>query len=151
VTADGALGSASGRTTVSAGATLAFSGGVNYATPEPVTIAGAGLDGAGALSNLSGANVFAGPVTLGATPSIGSVSGSLKLTGILSGAAAWTKVGAGTVTLAATNTATGQVTVGAGALLVDGVSRVPVSIGDGAALGGTSARWERWAPPDRPE
>ena len=47
-----ALGSAVGGTTVLPGATLEFSGGIDYSTPEVISIAGAGV-GAGGHSAIS--------------------------------------------------------------------------------------------------
>jgi len=52
-------------TTVNAGATLAFDGGIAVGN-ETVTISGAGAGGAGALRSESGNNSLAGPVTLAA-------------------------------------------------------------------------------------
>ena len=50
-----ALGTAAGGTTVAAGATLGFSGGINYATAEPVTLNG------GTLASLAGTIPLPGP------------------------------------------------------------------------------------------
>jgi autotransporter-associated beta strand protein len=123
-TANGALGAASAGTFVAGGAggaaggSVAFSGGVNYTTPEPITISGQGIGLAGALRTLGGDNTFAGPVTIGGNSSIGATGGaSLKLTGVVAGPGDVTKVGDGKVILAnAANVISGDVTVNTGEL-----------------------------------
>lgn len=75
-------------TTVAAGATLGFQGDIDYLTPEPVTITGAGDAGnarVGAIDNVSGVNLFAGPITLASDSTIGSSAGRLTLTGGIDG------------------------------------------------------------------
>ena len=82
VSADGALGNGSGAVTVKNGGGLGFSGGVTYATAQPVSIIGFGTTGNGAIENLSGTNSFAGPITLALNATIGSDSRhSLTLSG----------------------------------------------------------------------
>src|SRR5437870_3818794 len=83
VTADNAMGVGSSRTTVAAGASLAF-GGVNYTTPQPVTLNGTGVGGNGALRALNGDNSFAGPITLGSASTVNNLTGTLTLSGDLS-------------------------------------------------------------------
>lgn len=104
VTANGALGTTGGDTTVNSGGTLAFRGDVTYTTAESVTLDGSGIfrgnEGyVGALYNDGGTNSFAGSVTLGSDATIGSRDGTLTLSGVVSGNAALTKVGAGVVEL----------------------------------------------------
>ncbi len=70
-----ALGTAAGGTTVAAGATLGFSGGINYATAEPVTLNG------GTLASLAGNNTFAGPTTLTANSAITVANGTTMTVG----------------------------------------------------------------------
>ncbi len=70
-----ALGTAAGGTTVASGATLGFSGGINYATAEPVTLNG------GTLSNVAGNNTFAGPTTLTANSTITVTNGTTMTLG----------------------------------------------------------------------
>lgn len=109
-TADGALGSTAGGVVILNNASLAFRGGVNYATAEPVEITGRGRNGTGAIRNLSGNNAFNGPITMAGNSAIGAdadqivVSGSIGQTG---GPAALTNVGAGLVILTAANTYAG--------------------------------------------
>jgi autotransporter-associated beta strand protein len=62
-----ALGSNAAGTVVNSGATLEFAGGVNYTTPEPVTINGTGFGGLGAIASgdtPGTQNAFFGPITL---------------------------------------------------------------------------------------
>ena len=83
-----ALGAgASNDTTIISGATLQIEGGITTPAAEGVTIRGAGAAGAtGALENVSGTNIWAGLVTLGADSTISSDSGTFSLTGTISGA-----------------------------------------------------------------
>lgn len=144
---DSALGGTSTGTTVSSGAELALAADVSVGN-EPLNLSGSGIAGGGALRNLSGANGWAGPISLLADSTIGASSGSLQITGaitiggrtltfggsgdvtaagVLSGTGGTIiKTGTGTLTLAAANTFTGQVTVSAGILNVE----------DNSALGG---------------
>jgi autotransporter-associated beta strand protein len=147
VTADKALGPGSGGTTVAAGAFLIFSGGVTYATTEPVTLTGtspSGTSGGAIRSDTNtGTDSFAGSITLiAANNSIGALSGStLVLNGpinegafgltvsdtgnvtfnnAISGTstATLTQQGTGTLTLNAANTYGGGTTVAGGTLAV---------------------------------
>ena len=75
-----ALGTAAGGTTVASGATLGFSGGINYATAEPVTLNG------GTLANLAGNNIFAGPITLAANSAFTIADGTtMTVSGTVNG------------------------------------------------------------------
>lgn len=129
VTANGALGSTAGTTTVNDGATLALRGGVNYTYAESVTIKGSGFyrggEGlTGALYNDGGNNTFAGNVTLGTHAAIGSRDGNLTLTGKVSdgvGTFSLTKVGSGVVTLTnSTNDWNGATIIRDGVLRIAG-------------------------------
>ena len=170
VTANGAMGAASDPgIVVNSGGALAFTGGVDYATAEPLSIAGAGPAGKGAIENLSGSNTFAGAITLAANATIGSDAGTLNLTGtaINMDNGSLTTVGAGninipgqlqfagtplpyglttdgtgTVTVSnADNTYPGATTVNAGTLLVNGklVDTSGVAVNAGGTLAGTGS------------
>lgn len=81
-----ALGAATNAVTVGSGGTLGFSGSVTVANANPVTINGTGATGRnGAIDNISGANSFAGPITLASNATIGATTGTLTLSGGLSG------------------------------------------------------------------
>jgi autotransporter-associated beta strand protein len=110
--ANNALGTTAGNTTVSPGGTLAFAGGLNYSTAEPVTAGGAGAGGAGAVANVSGANSFAGPVTLAGNTTFGSAAGTLTLSGTvdMGTGGSLTTTGAGNLTI--TGAVTGQTPTG---------------------------------------
>jgi autotransporter-associated beta strand protein len=69
-----------------------------------------------AMENVSGDNYWTGTVTLAANKRINTTSGTLNLSGVISGAFAVTKSGSGTLTLSGANTYTGATTVSAGTL-----------------------------------
>ncbi len=167
VTSNNGLGTSVGSTTVASGATLGLRGGVTYSTIEAVSINGTGVSAAGAIKNISGNNSFAGPITLTAASTIGSVTAGDALTlegtianggftttfngagntvanGVISGTAALTKSGAGILTLAAANLYAGATTVSAGTLRVTNSSGSAtgsgaVSVSSGAVLDGANA------------
>lgn len=62
------LGTAASGTVVSSGASLQLDGGISVLA-EPLTLNGTGVGALGALRNISGTNMFAGPITLG-TPAV---------------------------------------------------------------------------------
>jgi autotransporter-associated beta strand protein len=167
VTANNALGSAAGSTTVNTLATLALRGpvagtGLNYTTAEPLFLNGAGRPGsAGALSNLSETNTFAGVIVLNSGSTINAQAGStLNLTGTIStvnflltflgggsinanqtisGGGGVTQAGPGIATLGATNTYGGATSVNNGTLRVGAATNVipdtsAVNVSSGATL-----------------
>ena len=81
-----------------------------------------------ALENVSGDNFWTGTVTLAADNTIKTTSGTLNVSGVISGAFAVTKTGTGTLTYAGANTYTGITTISAGTL----------SIGAGSTTGAIS-------------
>ncbi len=146
-----ALGGTAAGTTVASGATLQLQGGIAVGA-EALSLAGTGTANNGALQNVSGANSYAGAVTLAADSRINSDAGTLTLTGGINGDVAGrnltlggagngavttvgiganvanlTKDGVGTWTLSTANTYTGATSVNAGILLIQNAS----------ALGGT--------------
>ena len=64
---------------VNTGGALAFTGGLNYTTAEPITISGSGPAGNGAIENISGTNTFAIPITVPGSAVIGSDPGTMTL------------------------------------------------------------------------
>ena len=116
-----ALGTVAGGTTVANGATLGFSGGINYATAEPIT-----LNAGATLSNLAGNNIFAGPITLAAGSETVTTAAGTTLTsnGVIFGAGALTKDGTGTLIYGGNNTYTGATTVNAGTLQLGAANRI---------------------------
>jgi autotransporter-associated beta strand protein len=74
--------------------------------------------GAGALRHVGGTHVVSGPVVLDSATTVNAMADALNVLGPVHGAASLTKVGAGTLALAGSNTYTGQTTVAGGVLLV---------------------------------
>jgi autotransporter-associated beta strand protein len=154
VLADGALGAAATVTTVNAGSTLAFRGGVTYATSESIVVNGSGVTATGAatrngaIDNLGGANSFAGTITLASASAIGVTAGSLAVSGAIGGAFALTVYGFGTLvttggittssttvnnaTLAGTGSDTGPVTLVTAGTLAPGTGSTPGILNTGS-------------------
>lgn len=154
-----ALGTTAGATTVAAGATLAVGGTSSLSIAEPLTLAGNGDGGNGALRNTANGNTLSGAVTLAADTRVQADSGTLTLSGgitganrnlsvggdgnvlisgaIATGSGGLAKDGAGTLTLSGTsaNTFIGDTTVTAGTLVLGKASGNAlggnVTIGDG--------------------
>ena len=101
VTADGALGPATAAgIVVNSGGALAFTGGLDDTSAEPITIGGSGPAGNGAIENIGGANTIASPITLSGNATIGSDAGTLTLDGNISaGTNTLTVIGAGATTI----------------------------------------------------
>jgi len=98
-----ALGTTAGATTVGnfIGAALQLSGaGITYAA-EPLNLNNSGINTGGALQNVSGNNIWTGPITLQSAATIGSDSGTLTLGGAtgIAGAFGLTFAGAGNTTI----------------------------------------------------
>ena len=125
VTANAAMGPASAAgVVVNSGGALAFGGGVDYTTAEPITINGSGPAGNGAIENISGANVFAAPITLSSNATIGSDAGVISINSKIStGANTLSLVGAGLTTINGDTTSQGFGGVnlaGSGAVTISG-------------------------------
>jgi autotransporter-associated beta strand protein len=135
-------GTANGVFTVGSGATLAVRGGVTIAEPI-INLGGNGSGGLGALRSLGGDNTWTGPIGLSGHAAFGVDGGSsLTIGGVISdgaGARNLTKLGAGTLVLAAANTYAGTTAVQAGTLAITNASAPgsQVVVGPGATLGGS--------------
>ena len=145
-TVNGAMGPANaGGIIVNSGGALAFSGGINYSTAEPMTITGSGPAGNGAIDNLSGSNSFAGAISLVAGPTVTATTGTtLTLGGTISGTGGLIVGGgsnSGTLVLSGTSTYSGTTTLDSGTLEVDGfiADSSTVTVSSGATLDGTGA------------
>ncbi len=122
-----ALGTATGATTVTAGATLALQGGITI-TGETMTLnSNSSAPASAALANLGGTNVSTGAITLTAATANDAVkidvaAGSqLTLSGAIgqgANTAVLSKSGTGTLVLSGTNTYAGATNVAAGTLVV---------------------------------
>jgi autotransporter-associated beta strand protein len=131
-----ALGTTAAGTTVNLWGSLGLNLGGTYAS-EGLTLNGSGVAGAGALENLSGANIFNGTISLALPSTIGATAGSLTLGGVISGANPLTIVGAGAVTLNAANTYSAGTFVNGGTLVLNG--SLPLGNAVTVATGGTLA------------
>jgi autotransporter-associated beta strand protein len=141
-TSNTALGLTAQGVTVSSGAALEVSGGINVGV-KPITLAGTGVGGTGALVSISGVNSLFGGVALSGTTTVGVTGGTLNLFGVVSGANALTKAGAGVLNLASPggNTFSGGLTVSAGTALANnqfGTAAGAVTVG-GATIGGAGS------------
>jgi autotransporter-associated beta strand protein len=105
------LGAANGGVVVNSGGQLYITGNVNFGV-KPISLNGTG-DGNGALrKGGAGATAYAGPVTLADDTTIGVDSGAtLTLSNTISGNAALTAVGTGTMALDTTNSFSGGFTL----------------------------------------
>ncbi len=136
----GALGStATFNNTVASGAALHLTGGIAL-TDSNVFISGTGPDGSGAIRNLSGANAWAGTVTLNAASTITSDAGSsLDINGPLAVNHALTVGGAGdTMASGSVYGSGGILKTGSGTLTFDGAGSISnaggLSIADGTVV-----------------
>jgi fibronectin-binding autotransporter adhesin len=165
----GALGAADGTaatgTTVASGAALELQGGIAVGN-EALSLAGTGVSNGGALRSVSGANSYAGAITLTADSRINADADTLTLSGGISGAArayrnltlggagdgvvsgavsgnigSVTKDGAGTWTLTGASTLAVNVSVEGGALRLAGggsVSDRSAYVGDSSGTTGSA-------------
>jgi autotransporter-associated beta strand protein len=130
--------------TVNSGGVLDMNGQNQTFTSAGPTISGTGISSGGTLINSSGtASTITGALILGADSSAGG-SGNLTISGVVSGSGkALTKVGAGTLTLSAANTYSGNTTVSAGTLALSGsgsITNTPtITLAQGATIS-TSGR-----------
>ncbi len=133
-----ALGTAAAGTTVSSGAVLDLNG-VTPGAAEALTLNGTGISTGGALINSSGtAASYSGTVTMASASGIGT-TGNITISGVVSGAFALTKYGAGELILSGTNTYTGLTTITAGTLKTGntaalGTAAAGTTVSSGAAL-----------------
>jgi|GEM_PF-2946039 len=135
----GALGSTVAGTVVAANATLTIWG--SYVVAEPVSVAGSGVGGEGAIQGRSdSANTFAGPITLLDNVTIGVpvLTTSLTLGGPISGAFDLTKVGPGFLVLSGSNTYGGDTQIENGVVQARNGAAIPdsstVTLGIGGAV-----------------
>jgi len=133
---NGALGTTAGGTTVAAGATLELSGNVTI-TGEALTLNGNGVGSNGALRNVSGDNLFAGPITLAGNTRIQSDVDTLTLD-VASGNAitgagnSVTFAGGGNVVVA------DAISLGAGSLTKEGLGSLTLGTGTTSTVTSTT-------------
>jgi autotransporter-associated beta strand protein len=128
-----ALGTTSGGTSVTAGAALELQGSIAIAG-EALTINSTGVSTGGALRSISGTNSWSGAITLGSASRINSDSGTLTLSGGITGTGlALTIGGAGNTTINTSGVNTGA----SGALIKDGAGTLTINA-SGNYTGSTS-------------
>jgi fibronectin-binding autotransporter adhesin len=129
-----ALGGTATGTVVAAAGTLAVVPGLNV--PEPLTLAGALQQN----SATNGTSVWSGPIVLqGASPNVEVGNSTLLVSGLISGAGSFTKIGGGTLMLTADNAYSGATVLAGGRLLVNGAQPQSFVQLSGGTLGGTGA------------
>jgi autotransporter-associated beta strand protein len=130
------LGSASGNTIVSGGATLQLDGPVTVG--EPLHLNGAGFNGQGALHSTGDTVNWSGPIALDSDSTVSVDAGTqLTVSGLISGNGVLTKAGGGVLALTANNTYSHGTVLNAGTLRVNGnQSNSPVTQ-NGGTLEGT--------------
>jgi autotransporter-associated beta strand protein len=157
-----ALGSTAGGTTVTGGALeLQHATGIAVGS-ETLGLSGSGVGGAGALRSVSGANSWAGNITLNSAAEIQTDAGSLSISGnilngghlltfdsiasttvsgTISGAGGLAKTGAGILVLSNAHTYNGTTAVNNGTLLVNGTHTGGgnYTVAAGATLGGSGS------------
>jgi len=138
VTRDNALGTVGGTTEVSPGATLGFQGGLTYNSAEVIKLHGNGVSGMGSIQNISGSNLFFGPIDLQTSVTLGATAGSLDLGGTISGASFnVTKVGAGRIIISGLGNNFAATTVSVGTLQVEStLGSGTVTVNAGATIAG---------------
>lgn len=145
-----ALGGTTNGTSVASGAALQVQGGISVGA-ETLSLNGTGVTSTGALRNISGANSWAGAVTLAGASSVASDAGTITLSGGvdnggylftvqgvgdtsvtttgISGSGGLTKDGTGILSVSTANTYSGNTTVNAGKLVVnDSIGASAVSV-----------------------
>jgi len=140
----GSSGVSGGAAYVQSGAALEVQNNIALggAGGKTLYLNGTGIGNAGALRNVSGANSNSGAVIFQSNTTIGVDSGSLALSGIVSGSGSLTKLGAGTFTLSGANTYSGGTTISSGSFIVNNTTGSGTGSGDlfiasGATLGGS--------------
>ena len=143
-----ALGSTAGET-VSAGpgtvelfSSSAFNIVQGVTVAERIRLSTGGFNGLGALSNASGRNTWSGPVEVVNPAAVGSSSGTLLISGTITGTQPLSKFGAGGVALSGNNANfTGRISVQAGSLNVRSANALgasgansPTEVSQGATL-----------------
>jgi autotransporter-associated beta strand protein len=138
------LGTSAGAITIASGAALELdgtSGAITTTASKNITsIAGTGntADGSlGALRSIAGANTYSGTVTMAAATTFGVDASSLTISGVIGGAFALTKVGAGDLRLNAVNTYSGDTVISAGTITLTNASGLAGSTLDYNSYGGT--------------
>ena len=115
--------------TLSADANLIFD---NSVTTNTFTFGSLAASSAGTGSNLALLNDSSTPIDL----TVGGNNSSTTYKGVLSGSGSLIKTGSGTLILAGANTYTGNTSVSAGTLQVDGSTTSPTTVNSGATLAG---------------
>ena len=114
------------------GGSFALYNGVTLAFP--LTIAGYGAAGAGALQSVGGDTTYSGPITLAGDAGIGASASTLTVSDIANSAYALRKSGPGTLIVAGTPAYAGPIDVMGGTLRVDGTlpAASVASVGSGS-------------------
>ncbi len=135
ITSATALGSGAGSTTVGTGSQLQISSVNGITISENLILNAAGGNNTGALLNVAGNNTWSGSVTLDSDVTLGSSTGDLTISGVVSDRGAGhsiIKEGAGTITLSASNTYRGTTTINNGILALSNGNALGLADGTAA-------------------
>ena len=129
VNSNSAMGPTTAAGIVVSGGTLGLTGGFNYSDAEPITIGGAGANGAGAVESISGNNTFSVASAFSGSASFGAAAGATLNVPIpqftLAGGMYLTASGAGTVDILS-----GTISVGAGSVSLGETGSGTLNIAD---------------------
>jgi filamentous hemagglutinin family protein len=106
--------------------------GFGLSNTSTLTLNGSGISSGGALTNSSTGTAISNPIVLASDASIGSSTGNINLSGVISGTGNLTKIGSAHSTLSGSNTYTGTTTVSG-----SGILSISNSQGLGSTDGGT--------------
>ena len=158
VQSNNALGSSSNTVTVASGAALDLQGGISIA--QPLSLAGTGVGGTGALVNVSGNNTISNVISLAANSTIANTasatalilsggvsegsntptfagSGNIAVSAAITGSGGLSIAMSGATLLSATNNYTGSTTIFGGTLTLTGTLTASPVVVNAGLFGGT--------------
>ncbi len=131
---------ASGVVTVGTNATLELNENVVWRPGVQINLFGNGTNGVGGLRKLtsSGSMTWPGGVAISNDAAIAVDGGTLTITGAVSSASVWSKLGAGTLALTANNTYSGKSYVSNGLVQITATNGLGTAAGDSTVISGAA-------------